>query len=260
MIEPKPPPSAMPRISPSTPSRVLGLAAREDDDAPAVEGALHDVAHALGQRGDRDALLLVDLLRGFLLDVVGRRLHLDEVRAELRGDLRRVGARRRSRSRPPSRCRSRAGRTRPRPPRPTRLRLLGELADLPVHLVARGRAGVDREADRRAAEAQRVADAARDRRARVGAAEERVGVVELEDQRDVAGELGGARLEEAERRRVGVAAGVDRELEVVARVVAGRVRREAARAGRARSPGRPAGSRTCPCRRAGRGSGSARCW
>ena len=61
------------------------------------------------------------------------------------------------------------------------------------------------------------------------AAVERVGVVELQDERDLAGELGGAGLEEAERRGVGVAARVDRELEVVARVVAGRVRREAAR-------------------------------
>src|SRR4029453_17246971 len=40
---------------------LLRLAAREDDDAAAVEGALHDVAYALGERGDRNALLLVDL-------------------------------------------------------------------------------------------------------------------------------------------------------------------------------------------------------
>ena len=44
----------------------------------------------------------------------------------------------------------------------------------------------------------------------------------------MAGELGGARLDETERRRVGVAASVDGELEVVARVVAGGVGREAA--------------------------------
>ena len=54
-------------------------------------------------------------------------------------------------------------------------------------------------------------------------------VVDLQDQRDLAGELGRAGLDEAERRGVGVAAGVDGELEVVARVVAGGVGREAAR-------------------------------
>ena len=40
----------------------------------------------------RDLALLVDLLRLVLLDVSLRRLDLDDVRAELRGDLRGVGA------------------------------------------------------------------------------------------------------------------------------------------------------------------------
>src|SRR5207249_3775595 len=69
---------------------ILRLPAREDDDAPAVEGALHDVAHPLGERRDRDALLLVDLLGRRLLDVRRGRLHLDDVSAELRRDLGRV--------------------------------------------------------------------------------------------------------------------------------------------------------------------------
>jgi hypothetical protein len=54
-------------------------------------------------------------------------------------------------------------------------------------------------------------------------------VVQLQDQRDLTGELTGARLEEAQRRRVGVAARLDGELEVIARFVAGRVPGEAAR-------------------------------
>src|SRR5262249_10152764 len=65
--------------------------AREDHDAPTIERALHDVLDALRDRADRDALLLVDLLRLGLLDVRGRHLDLDDVRAELRGAVCRVG-------------------------------------------------------------------------------------------------------------------------------------------------------------------------
>src|SRR5207247_984065 len=64
---------------------------------------------------------------------------------------------------------------------------------------------------------------------RVVAAVEAVGVVELQDERDLARELRRAGLEEAERRRVGVAARRQRQLEVVARVVAGGIGREGAR-------------------------------
>jgi hypothetical protein len=46
-------------------------------------------------------------------------------------------------------------------------------------------------------------------------------VVELEDEGNIAGELGGAALDETERCSVGVAPGVDRELEVIAGIVAG---------------------------------------
>src|SRR5437868_7982529 len=44
--------------------RLLRFAAREDDDAPAVESTLDDVTDAFGERPDRNALLLVHLLRG----------------------------------------------------------------------------------------------------------------------------------------------------------------------------------------------------
>src|SRR5439155_1689707 len=57
------------------------------------------------------------------------------------------------------------------------LGLVPELADMAVHLVARRRGGVDGEADRAAAQAERIVDAARDGGARVGAAGESVGVV-----------------------------------------------------------------------------------
>ena len=67
------------------------------------------------------------------------------------------------------------------------------------------------------------------RQRRFGVGVEQVVVVGLEDQRDLAGVVGRAGLDEAERRRVGVAAGVDGELEVVAGIEAVGVGREAAR-------------------------------
>ena len=60
---------------------VLGLAARKDDDAPAVKGGLHDMADACGGSGDVDLLLLVDRLRRGEFEMLGRRLDLDDVRA-----------------------------------------------------------------------------------------------------------------------------------------------------------------------------------
>jgi hypothetical protein len=62
MIEPKPPPSAMPRISSSTP-RCPSLAAREDDDAAAAERAC-TTWRCARPACDRDLLALVDLLGG----------------------------------------------------------------------------------------------------------------------------------------------------------------------------------------------------
>ena len=71
---------------------VLRLAAREDDDATAVEGGLHDVADARGRGRDVDILLLVDRLCRRQLEMRGRRLDLDDMRAELGGDLCGIGA------------------------------------------------------------------------------------------------------------------------------------------------------------------------
>src|SRR2546428_328648 len=201
---------------------VLRLAAREDHDAPPVEGALHHVAHALGEGRDRDTLLLVDLLRRRLLDVRRRRLHLDDVRAQLAGNLRRVGDHvdrrlaflgdaRASRVGPDDHGEALA------------LGLVGQLADLAVHLVARRRGGIDGEADRAATEAEGIVGAAGDRRAWVAAAGEAVGVVELQDERDLARELRRPGLQEAGRRRVGIAARRERQLEVVGRTVRSRI-------------------------------------
>src|SRR3989454_10065911 len=79
--------------------------------------------------------------------------------------------------------------------------------------------GIDREADADAAEAHGVPDAARERLRGVALLEQHVVAAELQDQRHPARELARPRLEEAEGRGVGVAPRLDRELEVVARVV-----------------------------------------
>src|SRR5207247_4743049 len=136
---------------------VLRLAAREDDDAPTVEGALHDVAHALGECRDRDALLLVDLLGRRLLDVRRGRLHLDDVSTELGGDLggigdhidRRLALLREHRT-------ARVGPDNHREALP--LGLQGQVAELLIHLVPERGARVDREADRDATESEGVVD------------------------------------------------------------------------------------------------------
>src|SRR5438477_335868 len=57
----------------------LRLAAGEDDDALAVEAALHHVPRPVGERLPGDVVLLEDLLRFGLVDEIGRRLHLDDV-------------------------------------------------------------------------------------------------------------------------------------------------------------------------------------
>ena len=47
--------------------------------------------------------------------------------------------------------------------------------------------------------------------------------VDLEDRRDLAGESVGASLDHAERRRIGGEAGIDRQLEMVMRIIGRRI-------------------------------------
>src|SRR5215470_4502684 len=129
-----------------------GGAARENDDAAAVERRLHDVPHALGERADRHLRRFVDLLRRRLLEVRRRQLHLDDVRAELRGDVR--GVRRHVNGRLALLREARAARVRPDDDRqPVGLGFLRLGADLLVHLQPVLGARIDREADRDAAQA-----------------------------------------------------------------------------------------------------------
>jgi hypothetical protein len=206
--------------------RALRRAAREDHDALAVKRGLNDVAHPLGKRAARN--VVVELARFVLLDVRRRRLDLHDVRAELASDVRGVRA---DIERGLAVLRElAAARVRPDHGGQAHVARLGDqVTDLLVHVVAEAGARINREADRGAAEAQRIFHAAGHRRVRLRGAAERVAVVDLEDHRQASGVLVRDAFDEAERRRVCVAAGLDRHARVVLGVVARGVRREAAR-------------------------------
>ena len=186
------------------------------------------MAHAGGLVGDVDLLRLIDLLGFALLQMVGRELHLDDMRAQQRRHMRRVsahidgqlaGLRQRFAARiGPDHGGDAVG-----------FRLAAHLRDLLEQFDAGRGARIDREADRGAAEPQRVLDAGGDRLIlRRVARHQRVGGVHFQDGGNLAGEGVGAGLQRAQRRGVGVQARVDRHLIVVMRIIAGRVRREAA--------------------------------
>ena len=106
-----------------------------------------------------------------------------------------------------------------------RFALFDERADFLIHRIAGARAGINRKADGRAAEAQRVFDGARQSGTWFHF-RQRVGVVELQDERNLAGEFAADGLEKAERRGVRVTAGFDGELDVIVGIVRGRIRRK----------------------------------
>src|SRR5437867_2948419 len=204
----------------------LGGPAGEDHDASPVEGGLHDVPDPFGERLDRDLLGLVDLLRRRLLQVISRQLHLDDVGAQLGGDLRRIGDDvERRLAFLAHLAAARIGPDYERQAMP--FGFFPYLAGLFVHDFAVRRPGVDGEPHRHAAKPQRVAHAAGERRDGVLLLIEDIVVVQLQDQRDLSRELCRTRLQEPERRGVGVAASLDRQLEVVPGIVARRIDREA---------------------------------
>src|SRR5271157_5373695 len=83
MIEPKPPPSRMARASSKTCSSLVA--------APPEKITIRCPLNALCKRGNRDLLLLIHLLGVGKLDLSGRKLHFDDIRAELSGDLGGIG-------------------------------------------------------------------------------------------------------------------------------------------------------------------------
>ena len=110
---------------------------------------------AVPQGLDRDLVVLVDLARLRLLDPRRGELDLDDMRAELGGDVRGVGHH--VHRGLPVLAQPRAPGIRPdhdREPRP--LGLLGDLPELLVHLAAVGRARVDGVADPAAPEANAI--------------------------------------------------------------------------------------------------------
>ncbi|EAU63618.1 hypothetical protein STIAU_6444 [Stigmatella aurantiaca DW4/3-1] len=207
--------------------RALGLAAREDDDALAVEGRAHHLAHAIGQRLGGDAGLLEGLLGLGLLDEVRGGLHLDDVGAELGADVRGVGNHVNARL---ALLGDGAARVGPEHGgQAVGLGLGDDVAQVLVLLIARPGAGVDGVAHGGAAQPHGVLHGGRHGGDGVGHLGQGVRVVHLEDEGNFTGELAGDGLQEAERRRVGAATRLDGELGVVVGIIPGHVGAEGAR-------------------------------
>ncbi len=103
-----------------------------------------------------------------------------------------------------------------------------DLATASPHRLTVGRSRINRKSHGDAAQPQRVPDAARHRGQRIFLVVQYVMVVQLEDQRNLAGKVAGAGLQKSQRRGIGITSGVDAELEMIVGVIPGRVRREAA--------------------------------
>src|SRR5665213_2990460 len=124
--------------------------AGEDDDTAAGESTINDMANALRRGCNRNVLLLEHLAGGILLDMRGRQLHFDDVRAELSRDLDRVA----DHIDPGFAflAQTRSARIGPDDDsKPVALCFLGVSAELPVHFKLMCRSRIDREAHRAAA-------------------------------------------------------------------------------------------------------------
>lgn len=194
--------------------------AGEDDDATAIEGALDDVGDALGQGIARDTGALVDFGGCGLLQVGRGELHLDDVGAELGSDLGRV--RRDIETGLAFLAQSTATGISPEDDRESGfLRFGGEIGELFILKATIGRARVDRVADSAAAQADGIVNRRRAGAKGIFLILQHIVVVEFEDERDLAGVIGGDRLDETQGSGVGIAAGIDRELDVIAGIVGG---------------------------------------
>src|ERR1700730_16567764 len=175
-----------------------------------------------------ELLLLVARLCLTEVRLLWQRLDLDDVRAELGGYLRGIGA---DVDRGLALARQvAAARIGPdHDGQPMSLGLAGHLGDVAHLVMGSVRAGIDRVTDRGAPQPQRVLDVAGDRLRRVFLeTRHAVGVVELEDGRDPPGKGVCPGFDKAEPRGIGRKAGLKRKLIMVMRVVGRRVRRKAA--------------------------------
>ena len=185
--------------------------------------------NTLSQRADGDFFFLVDLLRFRLFDESGRRLHLDHMRAEESGEMRSIGgdidggfavfAQAFAAWVAPHHNRKATG-----------FCFRRQLADFFHLVVGLVTTGIDSEANRRTAEAQRISNRRGDSLIRRGVFRgDGVIAVHFQNQRHGTGEGIRPGFDHAQRRGEGVEAGVDREFEMIMRVVRRWVRRKAAR-------------------------------
>src|SRR5208337_2203127 len=89
--------------------------------------------------------------------------------------------------------------------------------------------GINSEADANAAQSQRVLHASGQGLMWIFFVIENVMVIDFQDQRDLSREIARARFQKSQRRSVGVAAGFNRQLEMVMRIVGWRIWAKASR-------------------------------
>ena len=173
-------------------------------------------------------MLLVNLLRLGLLNVRRGQLHLDDVRTQLRCQLRSVCAH----IQPGLALFGKLAAARVGPHHNCQAHSFGlehKFAQLLIQHAPLHRAGVNGVADGDAAQAQRIFHTASLCAQRVGLGVQHIMVVQLQDQRYLPGKVRRAGLQESQRRCVGIAARVNRQLKVKVRIVSGGVGRKAAR-------------------------------
>ena len=159
--------------------------------------------------------------------MAGGKFDLDDVGAELGGDLRGVTAD--INGRLP--FLAQGGAARVGPYNDGQAGLFGGprgFFDLFVHWHAMRGTGIDGEPDGGATQPQGVLHRAGEGRERVLLVLQHVVIVDFEDERNVAGKFAGGGFEGAKGRGIGVAAGGDGQFNMIARIVAGRIDGEAA--------------------------------
>src|ERR1700677_200823 len=195
-----------------------GGAAGENGDAAAVEGALDNMLDAFGEGGEGDFFLFVNFARGLLLELVGRQLDFDDVRAQFGGNVGGVAANVEGGF--AGFAQGGAPGVGPDDDGQAVLFGLGDgFAQLLVHGDGFGGAGINGKPNGGATEAQGVLNSAGQGGQRVFFVMQRVMVVNLEDEGNFAGKIARGGFEEAGGGGIGVAAARDGQLEMVARIV-----------------------------------------
>ena len=173
----------------------------------------------------REVHAFIALLRVFLLDMVARQLHLDDMRAGQRGHMRGISTDiERQLTRFGQITATRIGPENRR--NADRRRFGAQLANFLDHAEAIVGAGIDGEPDGRATKTQRIIDAAGN--GAVLRARPAVGAVALQNGRNLSRKRIRSRFQRTQRRGISIQPGIDRQLIMVMRVIAFRIGREAA--------------------------------